>query len=515
MLASATVLTEQATRILVVEDERIVAMDLADTLNEMGYSVIAVTARGEDAVQRAEELHPDLILMDVHLAGNLDGIQTTELIRRNLDVPVVYLTAHSDVETVRRAAATAVCGYLVKPFRSPDLHCAIEIALYKHAVDVQLRQNEQWLSATLQSMTEGIIATDTEGKIKLFNPIAEALTGWRREDALQRPLAEVLALVDDHTRLPLDNSMRKAIVARKPVATVDGLTLVSRSGRTIPVAECAAPIIDSSDRLLGGVLVLRDITECRGQSDQIKNIDEQLDRHLQEHNAALEVSNRELEKFSYSVAHDLRAPLRSISSFGRLLAERHGASLDQQGMSYLSRVRAATERMSELIDALLVLGRRVGKSEYRGVPLDLSNLVQSVVVGIVEEYSGHKVDFVIADNMSCCGDSHMLRLAISNLLDNAWKFTRQTPNPRVEIGVQSQQGSPVYFIRDNGVGFDLQCADKLFSPLQHLDGDRELTETGIGLAIAQRVIQRHGGRIWAESVQGQGATFFFTLKDSN
>lgn len=515
MLASAPVVTEDPTRILVVEDERIVAMDLADTLNEMGYSVIAVTARGEDAVQRAEELSPDLILMDVHLAGTLDGIQTAELIRRNFDVPVVYLTAHSDVETVRRAAATAVCGYLVKPFRSPDLHCAIEIALCKHAVDVQLRQSERWLATTLQSMAEGVIATDTDGKIMLFNPVAESLTGWRREDALQRPLADVLALVDGRTRVPLDDPMHKAIVARNPIATVEGLTLVSRSGRAIPVAECVAPIIDSFDRLLGGVLILRDITECRGQSDQIKELHEQLSQSVQERAAVLEISNRELETFSYSIANDLRAPLRSINSFGRLLAERHAASLDQEGLSYLSRVRAATERMSELIDALLALSRHGGKNEYRRVQLDLSGLIHSTIVGIAEEYPGHAVGFVVADNMSCYGDSHMLRLAISNLLDNAWKFTRHTPNPRVEVGVQNEQGRLIYFVRDNGAGFDPKVAEKLFEPMQPLQGDSEHAGTGIGLAIAQRVIHRHGGRIWAESVPGQGATFFFTLRDSN
>jgi PAS domain S-box-containing protein len=480
----------------------------------MGYSVIDVTAHGEDAVRRADELRPDLILMDVHLAGGLDGIQTTQLIRRNFDVPVVYLTAHSDVETLRRAAATAVSGYLVKPFRSPDLQCAIEIALYKHAADAQLRQSEQWLATTLQSMTEGVIATDTADKIRLFNPVAEALTGWRKEEAMERPLAEVVALIDEQSRLPLENPVRKAIDARTPTVATEGLTLVSRSGRAVPVDEHAAPIIDSFDRLLGGVLILRDITERRRQTDQIKKLNEQLDQRVQERTAALEVSNRELETFSYSVAHDLRAPLRSISSFGQLLAERHAATLDQVGASYLSRVRAAAERMSQLIDALLALAR-VGKSEFRSEPVDLSALVRNVIVSVAEAYPGHEVNCVLTDNMRCCGDLPMLRLAISNLLDNAWKFSCRTPGPRVEIGVEIQEGQPVFFVRDNGAGFDPQYAEKLFNPFQRLHSEREFGGTGIGLAIVERVIHRHGGRIWAKSAPGLGATFFFTLRNSN
>jgi PAS domain S-box-containing protein len=363
-------------------------------------------------------------------------------------------------------------------------------------------------------MAEGVIAIDTTNKIRLFNPVAESLTGWPKEEALNRPLAEVLALIDEQTRAPLDNPVRKAIDARRSTSATDELTLISRCGRTIPVDECAAPIIDSFDRLLGGVLILRDVTDRRRQTDQIKKLNEQLDQRVQERTAALEVSNKELETFSYSVAHDLRAPLRSIHSFGQLLAERHAADLDQEGLSYLSRVRSAAERMSQLIDALLSLAR-IGKSEYRSETFNLSNVVRNVAEHVAEGYPSHPVDFVVADNMNCCGDLHMLRLAINNLLDNAWKFSCRTPHPRVEVGVQHHDGQSIYFVRDNGAGFDPQYADKLFDPFQRLHSEREFSGTGIGLAIVQRVIHRHSGRIWADSEPGLGATFFFTLRSAD
>jgi light-regulated signal transduction histidine kinase (bacteriophytochrome) len=379
MTASNGVAAQPGARILVVEDERILALDLAETLDELGYTVVGVASRGEEAIELAGRLDPQLIVMDVRLAGEIDGITAAETIRDEHDVPVVFLTAHADDDTLHRATSSDASAYLVKPFKPPDLRCVIEIALHKHAADVRLRENERWLEQTLQQRT-----------------------------------------------------------------------------------------------------------------------------------AALEAANRELEAFNYSVAHDLRAPLRSIDSFSQLLIERYSQRLDSEGLAYLNRVRAAASRMSQLIDALLSLAQ-VGRGQQQPLDLDFSQLVQSVASEIAAANAGRSVPVVVAPGMRAYADPRLLRIVVANLLENAWKFTARRQRPSVEVGPCQNTALPTYYVRDNGAGFDPAYASKLFGAFQRLHAEREFPGTGIGLAIVQRVITRHGGTIWAQSQPGEGATFYFSL----
>lgn len=500
-------------RILVVEDERIVALDLAATLKELGYCVVGLSSRGDEAIRRAAELDPQLILMDVRLGGPVDGIQAAEIIRRTHDIPVIYLTAHSDNETLRRAAHTNASGYLVKPFKSSELRCTIEIALHKHAADAHVKQHEQWLTTTLDSIAEAVIATDTGGYVRLFNPVAENLTGWPQQEARQLSLVDVLSLVDERSGAPLDNLLQRTLESRMPLETADGTALISRSGEKIAVEEKAAPIVDSFGRVLGGVLVLRDITEQRRQMQQIHRLNEELERRVAERTAELEGANHDLESFSYSVAHDLRAPLRAIDSFSQLLVEQHAGQLNQEGLGYLNRVRAAAVRMGKLIDALLTLAG-TGRSEMRCTRFSLTALVRDLASEIAASHPHHAVRLHIDESAETVhADLGLLKVAMTNLLDNAWKFTQRTANATVEFGSAIIDRTRTFFIRDNGAGFDPAYADKLFGAFQRLHSEREFAGNGIGLAIVERVVRRHGGRIWAESAPGKGATFYFTLPD--
>jgi len=379
MTASNGVAVQSGARIMIVEDERILALDLAETLDELGYTVAGTASRGDEAIDLARRLHPQLILMDVRLDGDVDGITAAETIRDEHDVPVVFLTAHADDDTLHRATTSDAAAYLVKPFKAPDLRCVIEIALHKHAADLRLRENERWLEQTLQQRT-----------------------------------------------------------------------------------------------------------------------------------AALEAANRELEAFNYSVAHDLRAPLRGIDSFSQLLIERYSQRLDPEGLAYLNRVRAAASRMSQLIDALLSLAQ-VGRSDMQPLDLDFSQLVQSVTSELAAANPDRNVPMVIAPGMRAHADPRMLRIVVANLLENAWKFTARRQRPAVEVGPVQNTALPTYYVRDNGAGFDPAYASRLFGAFQRLHPDREFPGTGIGLAIVQRVIARHGGTVWADSRPDQGATFYFTL----
>jgi two-component system, sensor histidine kinase and response regulator len=224
----------------------------------------------------------------------------------------------------------------------------------------------------------------------------------------------------------------------------------------------------------------------------------------------LEHKNRELESFSYAVSHDLRAPLRRIDSFSRAVLETQGDRLDEAGQRYLQRVREASQHMSELIDDVLYLSR-VSRAELREQEVDLSALVSLILARLQESEPGRKVENRVRPAVIVTGDGKLLRIALENLLENAWKFTGKQPESRIEFGVTQASGEPTYFVRDNGAGFDMAYADRLFGPFQRLHPHGDFPGSGIGLATVQRIIHRHGGRVWAEGLVGQGATFQFTL----
>jgi two-component system, sensor histidine kinase and response regulator len=224
----------------------------------------------------------------------------------------------------------------------------------------------------------------------------------------------------------------------------------------------------------------------------------------------LEHKNRELESFSYAVSHDLRAPLRRIESFARALTESQADKLDATGVRFLDRIREASQQMSQLIDDVLHLSR-LTRAELRDQELDLSALVGMILERLKEAEPDRNVEVKIRPGVIATGDAQLLRIALHNLLENAWKFTGKQPAARIEFGVTSIAGEPTFFVRDNGAGFDMNYVERLFGPFQRLHLTSEFPGTGIGLATVQRIIHRHGGRVWAEGTVGQGATFHFTI----
>ncbi len=226
--------------------------------------------------------------------------------------------------------------------------------------------------------------------------------------------------------------------------------------------------------------------------------------------SALLASNQELEAFSYSVSHDLRAPLRSINGFSQIMLDEYGERLDETGKGYLHRIRGASRRMGELIDDLLKLSR-IGRAELHVETVDLSAMVRSIADSLRQNQPDRRVEVVIQSDVIVRGDKFLLAIALENLLGNAWKFTARQLPARIEFGILYQDGQPVHFVRDNGEGFDMQYAEKLFAPFQRLHSESDYPGTGIGLSTVQRVIQRHGGRIWATAEMHRGATFYFTL----
>ncbi|KAF0215615.1 MAG: multi-sensor signal transduction histidine [Geobacteraceae bacterium] len=259
---------------------------------------------------------------------------------------------------------------------------------------------------------------------------------------------------------------------------------------------------------MGGVIcVVRDITARKEVEEEIRKLNEDLERHALE----LSVANKELEAFSYSVSHDLRTPLTRIYSAGQALQEEYAACLDETGRFFVRTICEASEHMEELIDALMVLSRVTSK-EMRDEEVDLSGLAREIAAELQLTQTDRQVEFVLNPGIKANGDEQLLRVALENLLENAWKYTRQVPIARIEFGVIEHHGRKVYFVRDNGAGFDMRDADKLFIPFQRLHHSKDFPGTGVGLATVQRIIYRHCGRVWGEGEVCKGATFYFTLK---
>lgn len=253
---------EQA-KILVVEDEGIVAIDLQATLEDLQYIVTAVVDSGELAIEKAKETQPDLVLMDIRLAGKIDGIEAAEIIRSQLDIPVIYLTAYADKETLKRAKVTLPFGYLIKPFEERELETTIEMALYKHQIEKQLREKSQWFTAILKSIGDGVIANDRKARVTFMNPIAETLTGWHQEEALGKNLREVFRLIDEVDRTPISLPLKETLEAGNIVNLPPHTLLVAKNGTLVQIGDSAAPIKDNQGKIKGSVFVFRDISSQR------------------------------------------------------------------------------------------------------------------------------------------------------------------------------------------------------------------------------------------------------------
>ena len=353
---------------------------------------------------------------------------------------------------------------------------------------------------------------DQQRRLDVLEPLALQKLGFSSEQAALRRdqgFEAAVARVDTGTGQRLMDDIRKLV--DEIHHTEDRLLQEQRAAAE---ASTTNAILAMS---IGGLASLSILTVVfyvlRHENSERKLAEERIQRlneALTERATELEAANQELESFSYSVSHDLRAPLRGIDGFSQALMEDCADKLGEASNEHLRRIRAATQRMGQLIDDLLDLAR-VTRQKMRREAVDLTALARVVTSELQGSHPDRKVEWVIADNLSASGDPHLLRVALQNLLSNAWKFTGKQGTAQIEFGGRYEEQKPVYFVRDNGVGFDTTYADKLFAPFQRLHPASEFPGTGIGLATVQRIIRRHGGRVWAEGKVGQGAVFSFTL----
>jgi PAS domain S-box-containing protein len=363
------------------------------------------------------------------------------------------------------------------------------------------------LRAVIDNVPDNIYVKDREFRYLLMNPAGLAVRGVRREEeVLGRTSADFYPAAVAET---FDAEDRAVIASGKPLINRER-SHAGAEGALRWYLGTKVPLRDGEGNIVGVVGIGRDITELRQNAEMIRKLNAELEQRVRERTAQLEAANRELEAFSYSVSHDLKAPLRSIEGFSRALREDYGRDLDAAAREFIDRICAASRRMGELIDDLLALSR-VTRAEMVRTTVDLSAMAEDIVSELRKSAPERTVRVVIAQHLTVHADPNLLRVAVGNLLANAWKFSSGKAQAEIEVGATRRGQQTAYYVRDNGAGFDMAYVGRLFTAFQRLHGAKEFPGTGVGLATVQRVIYRHGGSVWAEGAKDRGSTFYFTV----
>ncbi len=447
--------------ILIVEDSRTQAEQLKYILEEHDFQVVA-TRNGREALEALRQRRATLVITDVTMP-EMDGYELCRRIRADqhlADLPVILLTSLSDPEDVFKGLECGADNFITKPYEPNYLLARIHYLLGN--AHLRSRDKMQLSTEVFLAGQRHVITSDRAQILNLLLSTYEAAVQKNRELARAR---------DELSKL---NEQLEEKVARRTASLAD------------------------------------EIAERNRAEAEVRQLNEELEQRVRQRTAELEAANKELEAFTYSVSHDLRAPLRAIGAFSNELHRNFSPQMPPEARELLDRVISNAQRMVQLIEDLLRFSQ-LGRQRLSKQPVDLSSLVQEVVEDLRKEEGQRSIEVLVGNLPNGVGDPPLLKQVFVNLLSNAFKFTRQKPSAIVEVGCLQQNGQQVYFVRDNGAGFDMRYAEKLFGVFQRLHGEAEFEGTGVGLSIVQRIIERHGGRIWAEAEVDKGATFHFTL----
>ena len=485
-------------RIMIVEDELIVADDIKNCLQSLGYSVVATVSSGEQSIKKAQELRPDLVLMDIILKKEMDGIEAAEIIIKNFNIPVIYLTAHSDEATINKAKKTEPYGYLLKPFNERDLLTNIEIALYKHKMETKLRMSEKWFSTTLKSIGDALIATDNVGNIKFMNSIAEKITGWTLEQSSGKSLNHVFNIINEKTLEKVENPVEKVLRDGSVVYLENHTALICKNGNKVPIEDSAAPIkLDNGD-IQGVVMVFHDLTEK-------KKLQEQL------------MKRQKLESLGVlagGIAHDFNNILTAVMGTISLSLSK----LKDDPILYNNFLEAekACIRASDLTNQLLTFSKG-------GTPTKKTILIAKVIKDcVVAALSSKKVKYnlhISDESLKVEADKSQLIQVINNIITNSIEAIStngliQIVLDTIDFKSEIVSSKKEKFIRitfeDNGIGISEENIKKIFDPYY----TTKSSGSGLGLAIVNSIIEQHNGFIKVESQQGIGTKFNIYLPAS-
>ncbi|WP_313889940.1 MULTISPECIES: hybrid sensor histidine kinase/response regulator [Nostoc] len=511
---------------LVVEDEYILAINLQESLESLGYVVLDIADSAEEAIAKATELRPNLILMDIRLRGETDGIQAAEEIWHHLQIPIIYVTGHSDKSTVDRATLTTPFGYILKPIKEQELYVAIQTAINRY-------DREQFLSSVLRGMGDGVIVVDPELHIKYINQVAEVLTGWRWNEAKDKMLTEVMKLIDEQTQFPVENPIITTLKQETAIYLGSRVLLVAKDGTTIPIADSATTLRNNSGVITGAVLVFRDDRQRRLTEE--RNLAAERAQQLEIQVAELQRLNQLKEDFLATTSHEMRTPLSNIKMAISVLEN----ILDQQGIlnsnvpsssesvaRYLTILRDQCEQELDLVDNLLHM-RMIDADVY---PLELTSIQLQNWLPHVAEYFEERArarqqtfQVNIPQNLPpLISDLASLTEIVSELLNNACKYTPPDEQITVDVRVIGTTKSLINEDAESGVLDNLQVSyfqitisnsgviipkkeqSRLFEPFYRIpQSDRwQNGGTGLGLPLVKKLVEYLQGTIEVTSSQG-------------
>jgi hypothetical protein len=497
--------TTKPARILIVEDEGIIASHIASRLARTGYAVAGVAESSEEALARVDEVKPDLVLMDIRIKGAMDGIETTAKLRQTHDIPVIYLTAHTDQQTIDRAKVTGAFGFLTKPIHHTSLATAIEMAIHKHGADRAAREQRAWLSTILGAMADAMIVVNREGKVQFLNQPAETLTGFRNSEAQHTNIAQLLSIEDAVSGADRSEVLAILPQARTTVQIPRGLRAIDRSGKAFPIEGEIAPSVDGGI-VVGAVVTFRDATVRQAEETEI--------RHQQKMQA--------VGRLAAGIAHDFNNLLFLILGYTDELMR--DSKLKSDAIHSLEEIRKAGENATHITQQLLKFSRKE--------PVHKRNLTLNDVIADTEELlrrtAGASVawEFQLDPNAGLInGDADQLKQILMNLVTNArdampdgGRIRLETANihsPRVTTGGGVRDKFVVLKVGDTGSGMTQKTAENLFEPF--FTTKEPGSGTGLGLSIVQSVVTDHGGAIHVDSEPGNGATFtiYFPRADAD
>ncbi len=479
----------QKIKILLVEDNPVDVLLLQESFadfDDLDYELTHVELLS-GALAHIAVSRPDIVLLDLGLPDS-QGVETFLSLHRHApDVPTLVLTALNDANIGLRAVRAGAQDYLIKKQAQAPLLChAIRYAIERHSFAAALVASELRTRSIIDANADAMLIVDEDGMVCFVNPSAEQMFG-RKSEALLGSAFGFLLVDGQTTEVDIVGNNQKTCTAQMRVVTTQW------NDKQVFLAT------------------LRDVTAQKRIEREIRELNLSLEWRVSERTAELEAANRELEAFSTSVAHDLRSPLCAVEGYSTMLLEKFSGQHDDASCAQLTRIREAGTRMAELIDDMLRLAH-VASDPLELDMVDLALLAGEIAAGLRLQNPLQQVSFS-ADNLPvACADRRLMKIELENLLGNAWKFTSKTTQAMVRFGAATDEaGLVTYFVSDNGAGFDMKHAGKLFKHFQRLHSYNEFAGTGIGLATVQRIIHRHGGRIWAEGAPGEGAVIRFVL----
>lgn len=494
-----------------IEDEARDAELAEHTLRQGGFDFSFKRVDTQEGfVREIEQFKPNIILSD-HGLPAFDGFSALSLAQEKCpDVPFIFVTGSLGEEMAIKALKSGATDFVLKHHLStlpPALHRALNQAEFhvqrKRAEEALLMSEERYRS--LVELSPDALFVQINDKIVFINTAGVKLLGAHRAGDIIGKSASGFIHPDDRKRIQA--RVRKLHDEHKPLRFVEH-KIVRLDGESFDVEMGAAPL--TFEGKPAAQVILHDITDRKRAEEEIRRLNLELEQRVIERTAELEAANKELEAFSYSVSHDLRAPLRHIEGFVEILRATKASVLDDEGQHHLQTIADSSRQMGKLIDDLLGFSR-TARAELRKVKVGLDDLVKGVLHEMEPDIANREIEWIIHELPEIEGDPALLRQVFWNLISNALKYTRTRPFARIEIGSTRTENDTIIYVRDNGVGFDPRYAQKLFGVFQRLHRASEFEGTGIGLANVRRIVTRHGGRTWAEGDVDEGATFFFSL----